>query len=63
MSARQNPHRETFPERLFLQTPAGLTRALNKVAAKQNTTMSELVRRALMREVEAHGVQLESRAS
>jgi metal-responsive CopG/Arc/MetJ family transcriptional regulator len=58
MAERQNGHVETFPERLFLQGPRGLNRALDELAARQRTTRSELVRRALMREVENAGVSL-----
>jgi predicted transcriptional regulator len=52
--------RETrFPEVLRLVAPRGINAALDELAAKQHTTRSEVVRRALLREVEANGVQLE----
>jgi len=40
------------------QTPVGLNQALNELAAGQRTTRSEIVRRALMREVADAGVQI-----
>jgi hypothetical protein len=58
MAERQSYHREIFPERLYLQAPQGLSSALDKLAARQRTSRSELVRRALMREVEANGLSL-----
>jgi hypothetical protein len=47
-----------FPERFNMKMPAGLGPALGELATRQHTTRSELVRRALMREVESNGVQL-----
>jgi metal-responsive CopG/Arc/MetJ family transcriptional regulator len=48
-----------FPERLNLQAPRGLGRALDEIAAKQHSTRSEVVRRVLLRELEANGLHLE----
>ena len=56
MAGRQSGHAEVFPGRLLVQTPVGLNQALDELAAKQHTTRSEVVRRALMREVEVNGV-------
>ena len=47
-----------FPDRFNLKLPAGLAHALGELAAKQRTTMSEVVRQALIREVESAGVSL-----
>jgi hypothetical protein len=54
------PYKEIYPERLFLQTPAGFSRALNEVAARRHQTRSELIRRALLKEIERAGVSLKS---
>jgi predicted transcriptional regulator len=47
-----------FPERLSLQAPRGLGRALDELAGRQHSTRSEVVRRTLLREVEAAGLKL-----
>ncbi|MGC1180553.1 MAG: ribbon-helix-helix protein, CopG family [Methyloceanibacter sp.] len=47
-----------FPERFNLKVPQGFSRALAELADKQHTTRSEVVRQALLREVEANGLQL-----
>jgi len=47
-----------FPERLHSRVPEGLGRALDAIAARQHTTKSEVVRRTLLRELEANGLQL-----
>jgi hypothetical protein len=48
----------SFPERLEVLGPRGLVRALAVLADRQHTTRSEVVRRALLREIEVNGVQL-----
>jgi Ribbon-helix-helix protein, copG family len=58
LMSERNGHVETFPGRLLVQTPIGLNKALDELAARQRTTRSELVRRALMREVADAGVQI-----
>jgi hypothetical protein len=47
-----------FPDRFNLKLPAGLAHALGELAARQRTTMSEVVRQTLIREVESAGVSL-----
>jgi predicted transcriptional regulator len=59
MADHTHSAREIFPERLYLQAPRGLNRALDELAWKQRTTRAEVVRRALMREVESNGVPLD----
>jgi len=51
-----NPGR--FPEILHVQAPRGLNQALDRLASQQHMTRSELVRRALLREVTDAGVSL-----
>ena len=51
-----NPGR--FPEILHVQAPRGLNQALDRLANQQHMTRSELIRRALLREVAAAGVSL-----
>ncbi len=51
-----NPGR--FPEILHVQAPRGLNQALDRLANQQHMTRSELVRRALLREVTDAGVSL-----
>jgi predicted transcriptional regulator len=51
--------RETrYPEVIRFIAPAGISRALDELAGRQHTTRSEVVRRVLVREVEAAGLQL-----
>jgi predicted transcriptional regulator len=47
-----------FPEIVHVQAPRGLNQALDHLATQQHMTRSELVRRALLREVTAAGVSL-----
>jgi hypothetical protein len=51
-----NPGR--FPEIVHVQTPRGVNQALERLADRQHMTKSELVRRALLREVAAAGMPL-----
>jgi hypothetical protein len=47
-----------FPEIVHVQAPRGLNPALDRFANQQHMTRSELVRRALLREVTDAGVSL-----
>jgi hypothetical protein len=58
MAGHTHSGREVFPERLYLQALRGLNRALDTLASRQRTTRAEVVRRALMREVESNGVPI-----
>ena len=50
--------RQIFPERLYLEGPRGLNRALDELDSKQRTTRSELIRCSLMRQILDAGVLL-----
>jgi hypothetical protein len=47
-----------FPVNLKIAVPEGLPQALTALAARQHTKRSDFIRRVLLREVEAAGVQL-----
>jgi hypothetical protein len=49
---------DRFPDRLNLKLPVGLAHALGELAARQRTTMSDVLRQTLIREVESAGVSL-----
>jgi hypothetical protein len=55
---RKTLGQDLYPERLFVLLPRGLNSALDKLASRQHMTRSELTRQALLREIEAAGVQL-----
>ena len=52
----------SFPDKLRLRAPAGLSEAIRRVARQNHTTSSEWARRALLRSLEAEGVSLAAHA-
>lgn len=49
-----------FPDRLRLRTPRGLPAAVEFASKRRNTTPAEWARQALLRSLEAEGIQLVS---
>jgi hypothetical protein len=50
--------RGIFPENLRLKAPRGLREAIAAAAERNNTTQSEWLRRAILRELETVGLRL-----
>lgn len=50
--------RSRFPELLQIKLPAGVNKALDRLATAQHRTKSEVVRRAVLDEIAAHGLPI-----
>jgi hypothetical protein len=63
MSPQRNHQPSThFPELLRVRTPPGFITALNLVADRRCTTVSEIVRQSILAHLEAQGVRLRAGA-